>query len=182
MLEREAKIVYLDAVTHQLQARVQKAMDREASNETYLRELEAKLDGVSDGEEKHLAIIRDLRKELARIRESESSAEYYISTLEERLAEAEQDMDIMQRQVNRLEQVVERQRSVGKLDHLLVELDQIRNNEIAPANGHAKEAEIDSTTDAFHDRLVATTTGRNLRDDSSELAEGGVEEFWPDGR
>ncbi|KAK2611982.1 hypothetical protein QQS21_001947 [Conoideocrella luteorostrata] len=127
LLEKETKCAYVDTINGQLQARLQKLMDREASTENYLHDLEAKLDGHTSGEEKNATIIIELRKEIARVRENEASCEDYISTLEERLAEADQDAELMQREVDRLEQVVERQRSLGKLDALLYELDHVEN-------------------------------------------------------
>ncbi|KAL8300301.1 hypothetical protein RB597_010082 [Gaeumannomyces tritici] len=143
LLEKETKCAYVETISNQLQARLQKLMDREASTETYLHELEAKLDGHTSGEEKNAAILIELRKEIARVRESEATAEEYISTLEERLAEADQDAELMQREIDRLEQVVERQRSLGKLDSLLYELDHIHqdgkeiDSEAELANGAA---------------------------------------------
>ncbi|KAJ5563421.1 hypothetical protein N7535_008585 [Penicillium sp. DV-2018c] len=124
LLERETKFAYVETTKEQLQARLQKLLDREASTDTYLRELEARLDGQTTGEEKHAAIVAELRKELTRARDSEASCEEYISTLEERLAEGEQDMELMQREVIRLEHVIERQRGLGQLDHLVNELDE----------------------------------------------------------
>lgn len=129
LLEKETKCAYVETVNHQLQNRIQKMMDRESSTENYLRDLEAKLDGHNFGEEKNSTVITELRKEIARIRESEASCEEYISTLEERLAETDQDMELMQREVDRLEHVVERQRSLGKLDNLLYEFDHIQQND-----------------------------------------------------
>ncbi|PWY65807.1 kinesin family protein [Aspergillus eucalypticola CBS 122712] len=128
LLERETKCAYVETVNSQLQARIQKLLDRENSTETYLHELEGRLDGQSTGEEKQAAIVAELRKELSRARESEANCEDYISTLEERLAEADQDMELMQREMERLEHVIERQRSLGKLDNLLYELDHIQQN------------------------------------------------------
>ena len=128
LLEKETKCAYIETVNQQLQARIQKVMDRESSTEHYLHDLEAKLDGHTSGEEKNSAIIVELRKEIARVRAGEASCEDYISTLEERLAEADQDMETMQREVDRLEFVVERQRSMGKLDHLLNEFDYMQHN------------------------------------------------------
>ncbi|KAL2833612.1 hypothetical protein BJY01DRAFT_225040 [Aspergillus pseudoustus] len=128
LLERETKCAYVETVNSQLQTRIQKLLDREASTETYLHELESKIDGQSSGEEKQAAIVSELRKELSRARESEASCEDYISTLEERLAEADQDMELMQREIDRLEHVVDRQRSLGKLDSLLYELDHVQQN------------------------------------------------------
>ncbi|KLJ11027.1 hypothetical protein EMPG_13685 [Blastomyces silverae] len=128
LLEKETKCAYIETVNAQLQARVQKMMDREANTEHYLHELESKLDGHTTGEEKNAAIIAELRKEIARARENEASCEDYISTLEERLAEADQDMELMQREMDRLEHVIDRQRSLGKLDTLLYELDHIQQN------------------------------------------------------
>ena len=128
LLERETKCAFVETVNQQLQNRVQKLIDRESSTEQYLQDLEAKLDGQSTDEEKNSTIVVELRKEIARIRENESSCEDYISTLEERLAETDQDMELMQREVERLEHVVERQRSLGKLDNLLYELDHIQSD------------------------------------------------------
>lgn len=125
LLEKETKCAYVDTINSQLQARLQKLMDREASTENYLHDLEAKLDGHTSGEEKNATIILELRKEIARVRENEAACEDYISTLEERLAEADQDTELMQREIDRLESVVERQRSLGKLDALLYELDHV---------------------------------------------------------
>ncbi|WEW56906.1 hypothetical protein PRK78_002363 [Emydomyces testavorans] len=128
LLERETKCAYVETVNTQLQARIQKMMDREANTENYLHDLESKLDGHASGEEKNASIIVELRKEIARARENEASCEDYISTLEERLAEADQDMELMQREMERLEHVIDRQRSLGKLDTLLYELDHIQQN------------------------------------------------------
>lgn len=128
LLEKETKCAYVETVNQQLQSRLQKLMDRETSTEHYLQDLEAKLDGHTSGEEKNAAIVIELRKEIARVRENEASCEDYISTLEERLAEADQDAELMQREIDRLEHVVERQRSLGKLDNLLYELDHIQQD------------------------------------------------------
>lgn len=149
LLERETKCTYVETVNSQLQARVQKLLDREAGTETYLRELESRLDGQSSGEEKQAAIVAELRKELTRARESEAGCEEYISTLEERLAEADQDMELMQREMERLEHVIERQRSLGKLDNLLHELDHIQQN-------GTKKADVDD--DGIEHRHVPAKT------------------------
>ncbi|KAL8825452.1 MAG: hypothetical protein Q9191_004410 [Dirinaria sp. TL-2023a] len=128
LLERESKCAYVDTLNQQLQNKIQKIIDREANTETYLRDLEARLDGQATGEEKSSAVVIELRKEISRIRENEASCEEYISTLEERLAESDQDMELMRREVDRLENVVERQRSIGKLDNLLYEFDHVQQN------------------------------------------------------
>ena len=133
LMERETKYAYIETVNQQLHSRLQKVMDREATNDTYVRELEMKLDGQYSGEETTGAIIAELRKEITRSRENETTNEDYISTLEERLAEAEQDMELMSREVERLEHVVERQRSLGKLDSLLFELDNMQQRGATPA-------------------------------------------------
>lgn len=132
LLEKESKLAYVETINTQLQTRLQKLMDREANTENYLHDLEAKLDGHTSGEEKNATIITELRKEIARVRENEASCEDYISTLEERLAEADQDAELMQREIDRLEQVVERQRSLGKLDSLLYELDHMQKDSSVP--------------------------------------------------
>ncbi|TLS25737.1 hypothetical protein PpBr36_07008 [Pyricularia pennisetigena] len=131
LLEKETKCAYVETISNQLQLRLQKMMDRENSTESYLHELESKLDGHTSGEEKNAAIVIELRKEIARVREAETTAEEYITTLEERLAEADQDAELMQREIDRLEQVIERQRSLGKLDSLLYELDHVKQ-EVEP--------------------------------------------------
>lgn len=142
LLEKESKFAYVETINTQLQARLQKLMDREASTENYLHDLEAKLDGHTSGEEKNATIILELRKEISRVRENEAACEDYISTLEERLAEADQDAELMQREIDRLEQVIERQRSLGKLDSLLYELDHLQQD---GRHGDAAPAEVEVT-------------------------------------
>ncbi|KAI9667411.1 MAG: hypothetical protein M1821_000226 [Bathelium mastoideum] len=176
LLEKETKIAYMETMTQQLQNRIQKAADREANNEQYLRDLESKVDGITTGEEKSTIMIADLRKELTRIRESESNAEEYISTLEERLAEAEQDHEIMQREIDRLEHVVERQRSIGKLDNLLYELDNIRQTEsraerVPTINGHAN-----SDRDEIRERSVSSAASVQTNGHDFQDAETGLDE------
>ena len=114
LLERETNCAYVETVNSQLQTRINKAVDREVNAEAYLHDLESKLDGQSFGEEKQAAIVKELRKEVTRARESENNCEEYISTLEERLAEADQDMELMKREMERMERVIDRQRSIGK--------------------------------------------------------------------
>jgi kinesin family protein 4/21/27 len=149
LLEKETKLAYMETVGSQLQSRLQKAMDRETNDENYLRELETRVAGANSDEERSNTMLTSLKKELARVRESEAGAEDYISTLEERLAEAEQQHDIMTREIERLEHIVERQRSINKLDNLLYELDHIRHNdakgiEHPKVNGHTRNQESDS--------------------------------------
>ena len=141
LLERESKCAYIETMNTQLHSRVQKLMDRESNMEQYLRDLEARLEDQSSGGEKNDALMSDLRKEIARIRENETNAEDYICTLEERLAEADQDMETIQREVERLEHLVERQRSLGKLDNLLYELDHVQRNDRKQDKNVAKTAE-----------------------------------------
>lgn len=146
LMEKENRVAYIETLNNQLQSRVQKLMDRESGNEQYLHTLEARLDGQASGDEKNTALVVELRKEIARIRENEAQCEDYISTLEERLAEADQDMELKQRELDRLEHVVERQRSLGKLDNLLYEFDHLQNDGNAKhptkqlTNGVAKSA------------------------------------------
>ncbi|KAJ5690026.1 hypothetical protein N7462_004418 [Penicillium macrosclerotiorum] len=154
LLERETKCTYVETVNAQLQSRVQKLLDREASTETYLHELEGKLDGASTGEEKHETIVAELRKELSRARDNEVSCEEYISTLEDRLAESDQDMELMQREVIRLEHVIQRQRGLGTLDNLLHDLDnrhQQNGDQHAGVNGlDGSTASAPAKTPVFH--------------------------------
>lgn len=174
LLEKETKCAYNETINNQLQARLQKLMDREQSTENYLHDLEAKLDGHTSGEEKNSTIIMELRKEIARVRENEAACEDYISTLEERLAEADQDAELMQREVDRLEQVVERQRSLGKLDSLLYELDHIQH-ETAPV-----ESEPVYSNGAGHRRTASRNFGDHSRSQSHVSRHSNVEETIPE--
>ena len=158
LLEKETKCAYIETMNQQLNARVQKLMDRESNTEQYLHDLEARLDDQSTGGEKNDAIVSDLRKEISRIRESETNAEDYICTLEERLAEADQDMEIMQREVERLEHLVERQRSLGKLDNLLYELDHIQDKDAKPKGLNLSPKASKRTEDQEKDLRVAEAT------------------------
>ncbi|KAK5991909.1 Kinesin-like protein KIF21B [Cladobotryum mycophilum] len=192
LLERETKCAYVETINAQLQTRLQKLMDREASTENYLHDLEAKLDGHTSGEEKNATIILELRKEISRVRENEASCEDYISTLEERLAEADQDAELMQREIDRLEQVVERQRSLGKLDTLLYELDHVdepRIHDLEDTNGVPVEDDElpDHAADApqLHEIAEIASDDSNIVNDSepttipaegdSEKREGAVQ-------
>ncbi|KAI3323656.1 kinesin-domain-containing protein [Xylariaceae sp. AK1471] len=176
LLEKETKCAYVETINSQLHARVQKLQDRETNTESYLQDLEAKLDGQTSGEEKNTAIIQELRKEIARIRVNEAACEDYISTLEERLAEADQDQELMQREMDRLEQVIERQRSLGKLDSLLYELDHIKDDD----NQADTDAETGKSQRVGHRRTFSERSGKshasrpsqNLRDILPKVAEG----------
>ncbi|KAF8864802.1 putative chromosome-associated kinesin KIF4B [Acephala macrosclerotiorum] len=176
LLEKETKCAYIETMNNQLQARLQKLIDREASTENYLYDLEAKLDGHTSGEEKNSAIVMELRKEIARVRENEAACEDYISTLEERLAEADQDAELMQREIDRLEHVVERQRSLGKLDNLLYELDHIqqdgKNAEVETSFVNGKRAVFD------HSRQQSLASRRSHKDVILETEEG-EDEYAP---
>jgi len=170
LLERETKCAYTETMNQQLNTRVQKLMDREANTEAYLHDLEARLQDSASGSETHDNLVAELRREMARIRESETNAEDYISTLEERLAEAEQDMEIMSREVERLEQLVERQRSLGKLDNLLYELDHVQRGQpregVHDQEGPSMSAPLtQSTTPSRSD----SATGIHLRKQSEPM-------------
>lgn len=141
LLEKQTRIAYMEQIQQQLQARIQKAADREENNESYLHDLESRMEGSASGEEQSAAVIAELRKELVKARENSTNVEDYVSTLEERLAEAEQDQEIMQRDIDRLEQVIERQRSIGRLDNLLSELDNVRGNGNTNEVSTAKDAQ-----------------------------------------
>ncbi|KAI1422080.1 hypothetical protein F5Y12DRAFT_650545 [Xylaria sp. FL1777] len=168
LLEKESQCAYAETINNQLTARVQKLMAREANTESYLHDLETKLDGQTSGEEKNVAIIQELRKEIARIRENEAASEEYISTLEERLAESDQDQELMQREMDRLEQIIERQRSLGKLDSLLYELDHTKDDE----NNADTDAETGPSQGIGHRRTFSERSSKshtsrasqNLRD------------------
>ncbi|CCU74411.1 kinesin family protein [Blumeria hordei DH14] len=163
LLEKETKCAYLETLNQQLQARLQKLMDRESSTENYLHGLEAKLDSHNSGEEKNSALMTELRKEIARVREKEATCEDYISSLEEKLAEADQDTELMQREIDRLEHVVERQRSLGKLDSLLYELDHIQKD-----GRNGEEHDVISRNrinqGSHHNRDRSCATARSLED------------------
>lgn len=177
LLEKETKCAYGETLNQQLQARIQKMLDRESSTESYLHELEAKLDGHTSGEEKNAAIVIELRKEIARVRENEASCEAYISTLEERLAEADQDAELMQREIDRLEHVVERQRSLGKLDSLLYELDHAPQDskksevEKPSVNGHPANAHKVANESQLRERSPVEVDGGRYFDAIEEPGE-----------
>jgi kinesin family protein 4/21/27 len=173
LLERESKCAYMDTLNTQLQARVQKMMDRETNTETYLHDLESKLDGQSTGEEKNSSVIIELRKEIARVRENEASCEEYISTLEERLADSDQDLELMQREIHRLEHVVDRQRSLGKLDNLLYELDHIQQN--GGAKGQKAEPDVAQPVPQTRESWSARNR-RNTLDILTEAVETAIPE------
>ena len=176
LLEKETRCAYVETINTQLQARLHRIMDREANTESYLHDLEAKLDGHTSGEEKNAAIVVELRKEIARIRENEAASEEYISTLEERLAEADQDTELMQREIDRLEQVIERQRSLGKLDNLLHELDDVpHDNKTGPqpeaTNGYHRRTYSERST-----RSHASRPSLGMREVLPEVKEGTEED------
>ncbi|KAF4998192.1 hypothetical protein FDECE_11869 [Fusarium decemcellulare] len=177
LLEKETKCAYVETINNQLQSRLQKLMDREASTENYLHDLEAKLDGHTSGEEKNATIIMELRKEIARVRENEASCEDYISTLEERLAEADQDAELMQREIDRLEQVVERQRSLGKLDSLLYELDQIQDGK----DGEGENGTESTKTEPTNGTAARRGTAEHSRSLSHVSRHSQMEEPIPEG-
>lgn len=180
LMEKETRIAYMETIQQQLQTRVSKYMEREADNDSYTRDLETKMEGATTEEEKKDTLIIELRKEIARVRDSEAGAEDYISTLEERLAEAEQDQEIMQREIDRLEHVVERQRSIGRLDNLLGELDGIRNDE-PKTNGfrsHSPESETKinghADDDPFH---TSTRAASSAGDDFDKVEHAETDNF-----
>ncbi|KAL2116886.1 hypothetical protein VTJ04DRAFT_9054 [Mycothermus thermophilus] len=177
LLEKETRCAYTETINNQLQARLQKLMEREASTESYLHDLEAKLDANTSGEEKNAAIIMELRKEIARVREAEATAEEYISTLEERLAEADQDAELMQREIDRLEQVIERQRSLGKLDSLLYELDNLQQD---GQPGEPDRANL--TNGAGHRRAASRGIAEHSRSQSHVSRHSQLEETIPETR
>ncbi|KAJ0305861.1 hypothetical protein COL516b_004969 [Colletotrichum fioriniae] len=184
LLEKETKCTYIETINTQLQARLQKLMDREASTENYLHDLENKLDGHTSGEEKNTTIIVELRKEISRIRENEASCEDYISTLEERLAEADQDAELMQREIDRLEQVIERQRSLGKLDSLLHELDHIQGDSKVPeptaeaSNGVARQI-ADHSRSQSQSRVIRMSQNDIIPENAEEEAAAAAEATGP---
>ncbi|OHE93399.1 kinesin motor domain-containing protein [Colletotrichum orchidophilum] len=184
LLEKETKCTYIETINTQLQARLQKLMDREASTENYLHDLENKLDGHTSGEEKNTTIIVELRKEISRIRENEASCEDYISTLEERLAEADQDAELMQREIDRLEQVIERQRSLGKLDSLLHELDHIQGDSKVPEptveapNGVARQI-ADHSRSQSQSRVIRMSQNDIIPENAEEEAAAAAEATDP---
>ncbi|KAL1837712.1 hypothetical protein VTJ49DRAFT_3487 [Mycothermus thermophilus] len=175
LLEKETRCAYTETINNQLQARLQKLMEREASTESYLHDLEAKLDANTSGEEKNTAIILELRKEIARLREAEATSEEYISTLEERLAEADQDGELMQREIDRLEQVIERQRSLGKLDSLLYELDNLQQDGQPPEPDRATLA-----NGAGHRRAASRSIAEHSRSQSHVSRHSQLEETIPE--
>lgn len=182
LLEKETRIAYMETIQQQLQARIQKTLDREANNEGYLRDLETRIEGSTTGEERNAVLITELRNEIVRLREGEDGAESYISTLEERLADAEQDQEIMQNEIDRLEHVVERQRSIGRLDNLLGELDGVRSMDPSSTAPHTPQKKTvqpktnghRESYDPFRPTSELSPSGRpESRDDYFQDAESG---------
>lgn len=173
LMEREARIAYMESQAHQLQVRLQKAGEREANNDAYLRDLETQIEGATTSEEKSSTMIASLRKELSRVKDTENNSEQYIATIEEKLAEAEQDREIMQRELDRLENVIERQRSIGRLDNLLAELDNIRHGEQnarpQQLDGHATDA---NGHDPFVKEPSTASRGVSAGDQVTEQSRG----------
>ncbi|KAJ1338070.1 kinesin family member 15 [Microdochium nivale] len=180
LLEKETKCAYMETINTQLQTRIAKLADREANTENYLHDLETKLDGHTSGEEKNAAIVLELRKEIARIRENEAGCEDYISTLEERLAEADQDTELMQREIDRLEQLIERQRSLGKLDNLLSELDNINSDNNGAEREPESAANINGHHRSFSERSTRSHVSRpslGIRDHLPDVTEGAEDDM-----
>lgn len=165
LLEKETKCAYVETINSQLQSRLQKLADRETHTANYLHDLETKLDGHTNGEEKNATIIVELRKEIMRIRENETASEEYISTLEERLAEADQDAELMQREIERLEQVIERQRSLGKLDALLHELDHVDESKVRDSEDETSNETADSRVQELNDEDATPTLAPVVEND-----------------
>ena len=180
LLDRETQCAHVENQNQHLHNRLNKMQEREANTENYLHELESKLDGHSTGEDKSSAIISELRKEVARVRDNEQNREDYIETLEERLADYDQDKELMQRELDRLEHVVERQRSVGKLDNLLHEFDLVNQagprhssddlgkpltNGVAKAGPKHKQPRSQTPDEVFED---AASNNRSESDDEDE--------------
>lgn len=129
LAEKENACTHVETVNQQLKDRVRKLVDRELANEHYLHDLEAKLDGHAAGDEEGTESIQKLSKELGRTRENEARCEEYIATLEERLAASDRDAELKQHALDRLEEVVERQRSLGKLDGLVYGFDRLNDTD-----------------------------------------------------
>ena len=160
LLEKETKYAYVETINTQLQTRISKLIDRESNTESYLRDIEERLDGRTVGEQRDSAAITDLRKEIARLRDSGNTQEDYITSLEERLADADQSTEYLQREISRLETVIDRQRSVGRLDNLLHELD--HGSAKAPTPNELARRSLKATP--------ATAIGGKLSDDLLEEA------------
>ncbi|KAA8565649.1 hypothetical protein EYC84_009500 [Monilinia fructicola] len=143
---------------------------------SYLHDLETRLEGHTSGEDKNSAIVMELRKQIARIRENEATSEDYISTLEERLAEADQDAEMMQREIERLEHVIERQRSLGKLDSLLYDLDNIQHEGKSDDDKKAPDSKRSSSVD-INSRRQSLATRRNQKNVILETENEGDDDF-----
>ncbi|GAM90066.1 hypothetical protein ANO11243_081060 [Dothideomycetidae sp. 11243] len=112
LMERDSRIAYLEAAAEQSQNRLRKMVDRERNTEKYLQELEGKFESVASSEESTASLVSSLRKELGRAKDTQSGTEDYVAALEQRLVDAEQDHSMMKRELERLEQVIVRQRTI----------------------------------------------------------------------
>lgn len=156
LTERDVKITTMQSANHMLQGRLQIFTDRNADNEAYLARLESEVETANSGESRSTALIDGLRSELMRAKESQTNSEGYISALEQRLSDAEQDQAIMQRELDRLEQVVERQRSVNRLDGLMSKLDTFQEKK-RPSRSARRTSDPDPASDVMSPRSTATS-------------------------
>src|SRR5436190_6611198 len=119
LLEKESKLAYAESINQQLNARVAKLSQREASTADYVRKLESRLDEheaqAAGLDQIETETIAELRSENQHLRDNEQSSEAYLAVLEENLTEADADIEFWKREVDRLEKVVERQRGLRKL-------------------------------------------------------------------
>ena len=170
LLEKETRCAYVQTVNQQLQTRIQKLIDRETNNEQYIHEMESRLDGVAGGEERQTGMLSELRKEISRLRESENTSEDYIAGLEDKLAEAVNNTELLHREVNRLEDVLERQQSVGKMDSLLQDLDKgfTKSNGIHPAEHSYESSSRETHTPPSDEEVLEEAITTPIPEDDSD--------------
>ena len=170
LLEKETRYAYVQTINQQLQSRIQKLIDRETNNEQYIHEIESRLDGAAGGEERQTVMLSELRKEVSRLRESENTSEDYIAGLEDKLAEAVNNTELLHREVNRLEDVLERQQSVGKMDTLLQDLDQgfVESNGIHPAEHSYNSSSQEVRTPPSDEEMLEEAITTPIPEDDSD--------------
>lgn len=121
-----------------MRSRIGKLVEREASNETYIRDLETKLSNLNERDDTRGSHVSSLRKEVAQLRESDGSSAKYLAGLEKQLATSETTSSSLAVKVDLLEKEIARRETMyrnleARLDsvdtteenkHLLRELDE----------------------------------------------------------
>ncbi|KAG0147379.1 hypothetical protein CROQUDRAFT_656109 [Cronartium quercuum f. sp. fusiforme G11] len=101
----------------ELEARLGRLAEREATNETYIKDLEEKLRVVSEADESAAAVVVELRREVAKLKETEAKSETYIKDLEAKLSKDEGASAVLRARVEAAEaELVRKEELVEELE------------------------------------------------------------------